>query len=708
MERLSSGLRINSAKDDAAGLAISDRMTSQIRGLNQAARNANDGISLAQTAEGAMQETVNILQRIRELAVQSANDTNSDADRASLQAEVDQLVQELNRISDSTQFNGLSILDGTFVNKSFQVGANANETVGFSLGSTHSKNIGSYVLETLNALQQNGTGSVHQPTNLLPISDTPTTLNSIGNQILTINGISVAEVNIRAGDSAQIVANKINAISSVTGVQATGATHMQLSNLSADGNISFTLETDFGHSVTVNTSVTINNMDSIAAIINADTATHGFTAEPHGNYIYIIRYSDGYDSYVKDFTHSNGSGESIRVNGYDGGNAVLISGNEDSTIVNGVLDIFSYTNTFTVSSSISYNNGGSVLDAPANTILNSFPAIPWGFPNYVGIQGNPDPSYYTGISIPPTSTIWSNNILEQLVTIDGGIGDAIITIEDGDSAQQIAYKVNSVYSETGVKAEAITEVSLSNISNDGLVTLTLGTDEGNFIVQANVTSGSLEQLSQEINRLGSNNQVSSKVLNDFLVISQSEGKDIRIENFIHEIPGSTIDVTGMNGQSVQLMDGDNDSTVATGSVKMSSCSKFGVSSNLNGADGSIVNQLAGNQEISELSKVSEIDISTFEGAQNAIQVSSDAICQIDRQRSNLGAIQNRFESTIANLQNIAENLTAARSRIIDADIAKESSEMTKQNILQQAGTAILSQANQQPQLALSLLQNIKA
>lgn len=125
MQRLSSGLRINSAKDDAAGLGISDRMTSQIRGLNQAVRNANDGISVAQTAEGAMGEITNILQRMRELAVQSANDSNSTEDRNSLQAEVDQLIEEIDRIADTTEFNGTVLLDGNATSSlSFQVGAN--------------------------------------------------------------------------------------------------------------------------------------------------------------------------------------------------------------------------------------------------------------------------------------------------------------------------------------------------------------------------------------------------------------------------------------------------------------------------------------------------------------------------------------------------------------------------------------------------------
>lgn len=150
LQRLSSGLRINSAKDDAAGLAISERFTSQIRGLNVAARNANDGISLTQTAEGAMAETSNILQRMRELSLQSANSTNSSSDRQALQEEVVQLQSEINRIAQSTEFNGQRIIDGSFSGASFQIGANANQTITFAIGSVKASSIGSIA-------QQSGT-----------------------------------------------------------------------------------------------------------------------------------------------------------------------------------------------------------------------------------------------------------------------------------------------------------------------------------------------------------------------------------------------------------------------------------------------------------------------------------------------------------------------------------------------------------------------
>ena len=141
LQRLSSGLRINSAKDDAAGLAISDRLTTQINGLDQARRNANDGISLAQTAEGALGTSGDILQRIRQLAIQSANATNSATDRKTLNDEVNQLVQEVNRVAGTTTFNGLKILDGTYQGQQFQVGANANETIGVSVQGASSSDL---------------------------------------------------------------------------------------------------------------------------------------------------------------------------------------------------------------------------------------------------------------------------------------------------------------------------------------------------------------------------------------------------------------------------------------------------------------------------------------------------------------------------------------------------------------------------------------
>ncbi|MDX9834102.1 MAG: flagellin domain-containing protein [Desulfobulbus sp.] len=174
MQRLSSGLRINSAKDDSAGLAISDRMTSQIRGLNQAARNANDGISLAQTAEGALQETTNMLQRIRELAVQGANGSNDTSDLASIQGEIDQLVEEITRVAESTKFNGKLLLDGN-LDVTFQVGANegGEQTIGLELTQAFDAaglSVDSLDVETDNASAQTAITSVDDALALVDVA----------------------------------------------------------------------------------------------------------------------------------------------------------------------------------------------------------------------------------------------------------------------------------------------------------------------------------------------------------------------------------------------------------------------------------------------------------------------------------------------------------------------------------------------------------
>ncbi len=213
IQRLSSGLRINSAKDDAAGLAISSRMTAQIAGLNQAARNANDGISLAQTAEGAMDEITNNLQRIRELAVQSSNSTNSASDRAALQAEASQLISEIDRVASQTAFNGVNLLDGTFTSKSFQVGANASQTI----------NITSITSAKANSLGV-GSSSSYSTSITNPTAVTTGVLTAGG---ITINGYDVgastADGVSSTGDTYSAIskANAINAITGDTGVTAT-------------------------------------------------------------------------------------------------------------------------------------------------------------------------------------------------------------------------------------------------------------------------------------------------------------------------------------------------------------------------------------------------------------------------------------------------------------------------------------------------------
>ena len=209
MQRLSTGLRINSAKDDAAGLAISERFTAQIRGLDQAARNANDGISLAQTAEGALEEVTNNLQRIRELAVQSSNASNNNSDRSALQTEVSQLLSEINRVADTTTFNGVNVLDGSFSGAAFQVGANAGETI----------TVSSIVDSNTAAL-----GSVSQASASVAASGLTGFATAIAAGGVTVNGVDIGAI-AGASSAAERAGQLVDAINEVSAQTNVGASY---------------------------------------------------------------------------------------------------------------------------------------------------------------------------------------------------------------------------------------------------------------------------------------------------------------------------------------------------------------------------------------------------------------------------------------------------------------------------------------------------
>jgi flagellin len=210
IQRLSTGLRINGAVDDAAGLAISDRLSAQIRGLNQAVRNANDGVSALQTADGSLNEVSNLLQRARELAVQSANDSNSASDRASLNAEVSSILSELDRLASTVQFNNRKLLDGTFVNAQFQVGANANETVSFSIGSMNTADVGAKTLQG-NAMSSTAFSDL-TATSAITVNGISVT---VGAQT-TLEGVITA-INNRSGDTAATATKNSQTVLTDTG-----------------------------------------------------------------------------------------------------------------------------------------------------------------------------------------------------------------------------------------------------------------------------------------------------------------------------------------------------------------------------------------------------------------------------------------------------------------------------------------------------------
>jgi flagellin len=276
LQRLSSGLRINSAKDDAAGLAISERFTAQIRGLDQARRNANDGISLAQTAEGALQSAGDILQRIRELAVQSANASNSAGDRQALNAEVSNLVSELDRIAQTTEFNGLKLLDGSFGSATFQVGANANQTITATTANFRTTSYGNYRIGATVATATNSDGDLTIGTTAQASASSAvlgaanTRIGAAGSFVVAGSLGTSGTINYAANESAKSVAAKVNTETKNTGVSASARTEITADTFVAGA--AYTLDVTSNNTTAVTIAFTVGTPasgDGLSAAINA-------------------------------------------------------------------------------------------------------------------------------------------------------------------------------------------------------------------------------------------------------------------------------------------------------------------------------------------------------------------------------------------------------------------------------------------------------
>jgi flagellin len=500
LQRLSSGLRINSAKDDAAGLAISERFTSQIRGNTTAARNANDGISLAQTAEGGLSTAGDLLQRIRELAVQSANGTNSDSDRKSIQGEVSALSQELDRVANTTQFNGQNVLDGSLTSAQFQVGANSGQTINVGVQSAKASDIG------------NNTNSSDYAGTVISQSIAGSA-NNVTAQTLSITAGSgtTKTVDVKAGDTAKVIAANVNASSKSTGVTASATTTATLSNIQ-DGSIQFQLR---------GANSTVNDNESTPVTISAQVKSGDLSAL-----------------------------------------AQAINAQSTSTNVSATVR----------------------------------------------------------------------------ATADGKSKEILLTNSNGD------------------------DISIQNT---------------NTAVAAGNTLG------------------------DGLATANIRGADQPASGATKAVPATDIAVGA--GGTADVYDPVTKTTTAGAGAKVTIGGHLDFSSDTGFSLSSDATTLISATKASDLHSVSKLDVSTVEGSNAALKTIDSALNAINSNRAALGAIQNRFASTISNLNTTTENLSASRSRIQDTDFASETANLTRGQILQQAGTAILAQANSLPNGVLSLL-----
>lgn len=645
MSRLSSGLKINSAKDDAAGLQISNRLTSQISGLNVAVKNANDGISIAQTAEGAMQASTNILQRMRELALQSANGSNSDEDRTSLQQEFTALSGELTRISSTTTFGGRNLLDGTFTSTSFQVGANANETISFGMKSVSASELkGTYNEASVdggtNKLSAVVTGKADVITSNASKVGGSTfalenkTLGETGKGTLQFDGAN--DIELVATDNVDSIVKKINdkGISGITASNVDGK--LTIANDSG-ANVALTdgATAPAGPLATLGLAATVTDGGTIAGAQFAPQTVGGTGGDlVIGSSAIRLAASDTLEDVVK------------KVNEYSSATGVTASIEKDATGV-GQLSLSSKTD-FTI---------GSATTSALATKFGYTPAQD----NVVATK--------TGL----TSSA-SIKINDQDFTFAAGstLSDIVSAInDDGNAGSGDGTK------KTGVVASASADGRLILTSADGK-DVKLENNSAGALNSLGLTSGNTKAKLTEATSITVNNvEIKFKKDDDMSAIAAA-------------INSSSSGVTAtVNKDGTLALAADQDIQIADGS-NGTGLAALGLSASTTKA-------------VTMDTSVNDLSILDAASAQQAIQALDGAIQQVDSQRSQLGAIQNRFDSTVDNLQSIAENSTAARSRVQDADFAAETAELTKQQTLQQASTAILSQANQLPSSVLKLL-----
>jgi flagellin len=560
-ERLSSGQRINSAKDDAAGLAISNRMTSQIRGLDQAIRNANDGVSLVQTAEGALQEVTNMLQRIRELSIQSANGIYNDIDRKTLDAEVQQLKKEMDRISETTSFNGQKLLDGTLGKTFLQVGSQANETMDVNIGSFSTTSMGGTSGDIVGE-SVTGVGTTH--------ATEIAALNALVADDLLINGTAIKPITPAA-------ATLNEALASINGdLKGKGAEVTSLVQVSADTGGSgvlrspdetLKLELRDGNGLTQTYTITgTNSMKELVAKINSETAIEASVNE-NGRLV---------------LTAPGAASLTVTEAGVTGASPTGITG---ADAVGGKHHNFAL-------------------------VFNDTSADKLGVKIEMGATGDAARVAALGIDVQDAN----GNLLGAAV-----VGVAAVLQEGDLIINDVAIgKITGTGTPADDLAEAIRVINLSS-DKTGVVAFAGGTGQ--------------------------------------IALRAANGEEISIKYSDTANSTNIVAITGFK---------ERNATEGVGSV-------------------------------------ASIKINTYEGAQRAIGIVDKALEQVNATRADLGAVNNRLDFTMSNLANVSEKTSASKARIVDADFAAETAALSRAQVLQQAATAMLAQANARPEQVLSLL-----
>ena len=700
MERLSTGLRINSAKDDAAGLAISQRMTADVRGLTVAIRNAGDGISLAQTAETAMGEVTDMLQRMRELSVQAANGTISPDDRQALQAEVTQLVSEIDNVATRTNFNGIKLLDGSSNNLTLQTGSRAGETVKMAIGSAKAGDLGTGANPGLTA-----TGAF-----------ATSTANLVNNQALQANDLRINGVVIgssRADDdslstfgkeaSAIAKAAAINRASAQTGVKAVvGTTTMTGTSMTAaalTGTVTINGVTTGSITTSANAAA---SRQAVVDAINLISGQTGVRAVDTGDSKLGVRLeaADGRNIEVS-FDTLTAAATGLKAGAHSGsysldadaGGPITIdslgagrisrSGLAAGQFERGVSTVSTDARAVATSAATTMvlNTGDLVIngvsiraskdadDTISDTTANASKKAASALAIAAAINDSSDQTGVTAVARSQTISATTTTVIAADTTTSLYInGTAIeVTLSAGDSAQQtrenVAAAINNYAGSTGVTAADNGQGGLSLTAADGRnISVWFDSDDA--------TAANFGLAGATIAGTGT----------AYTVVGVTDPTDISAA----AVQTAYAQVTLNSSKSIDVRAGSQ------GFDSGSNFTALGFEENVYGAD---VGGL----------KVKDIDISTQEGATAAMAAIDQALKSISINRAELGAVQNRLESTINNLTSANTNMEAARSRIQDADFAAETTNLARSQILSQAAQAMLAQANQSSEGVLQLL-----
>jgi len=712
MEKLSSGFRINRAGDDAAGLAISEKMRGQVRGLTMASKNSSDTISLIQTAEGALAETHSILQRMRELSVQSANDTNTDADRAELQAEVKQLKAEIDRIGNTTEFNTKKLLEGSATgvrdeirgtlrvnnNSSVVLDANKEKAMYNSIANDKSWAFdGAYMLIKTNQTYDASGSPVFRSDDFGLVGPdgsvykfkayTPDT-------VVLANGLNAGTIIAEGGQVENIA--KAGAVGSNL-ILGENLTEKELAKVGsgsilASGSV-FTLIDDGSGKLALDGAAGVKQITSTSGILELTTAAgkvkvdagksvtldDGTIIKNHGGG--KISIESGSLTTTADINNTVASNFTIAAQSTIAATSTTVQDDTDIVVASNLL-----VSNGTISTNVTVGNSVNLTDDDVSKLTA----------NSVLAKGSTIEMLQTGV----TSVKIEVKGKEVDITYDAGNG--ILTV-----GGEMVAAGKSITLEDGTVLTHSSTLDDPSTANGKL-----------FIEQGSIT------LAQTITTAGTANVESFIISKDSTIAS---GSDLATSGGTKLMAGTVINsadkfyagsvTLAAGGKSIQFSSNTGNSLdaryyeTAVGDSFTYIFSRYdAASSNL--AD-SLMSQIGANSgqtaflSINDMRckalGVADVDISSKWGAATAIETVNNALQKVSHQRSLLGALQNRLEHTIKNLDTAAENLQAAESRIRDVDMAKEVMEFTRTNILQQASQAMLAQANQQPQSVLQLL-----